>query len=83
MKKFLKEYWMHILIIVVFLILISFFLIRMHIEKLKTVVLYEGGNFRIVSNNDAVYIINDDIYGGIHELKSNQSCGENKTSRTE
>lgn len=82
MKKIFKEHWIEILILFIYLVLMSFFLVRLHLERKKMEVIYEGGNFRIVSYNDAVYIINDDIYGGVHESKSesNQTCGENSVS---
>lgn len=84
MLKFFKEHWISTLIIIVCLVLIIFCLININDQK-KIKVIHDGGNFRIVSYNDATYIINYDIYGGTHEIKSesNQTCGENKAGRTE
>lgn len=80
--KYFKEHWISTLIIIVCLVLILFCL--MYIKDLQKIqVIHDGGNYKIVSYNDATYIINYDIYGGVHELKSNETCGENKTSRTE
>lgn len=80
--KFFKEHWISTLIIIVCLVLILFCL--MYVKDLQKIqVIHDGGNYKIVSYNDATYIINYDIYGGVHELKSNETCGENKASRTE
>lgn len=83
MLKVIKEHWMQILILILYLVLIIFLIVRLHIERQETKVIYDGGNFKIISCNDTTYIINYDIYGGIHEIKSNDTCGENKAGKTQ
>ena len=81
MLKVLKKVFVIVIIISIIIVLGYCSIIR-NKEK-EVIVLYDGGNFKIVSYDDTTYIINYDIYGGMHEFKSDQSCGENKTSRTE
>lgn len=67
-------------IIATLLLIVCLFLVHeLNEQKKNCEVLYDGGNFMIVSHNGTEYIINFDIDGGIHELKRT-TVSENQTS---
>ena len=81
MLKFFKEHWVETLAIVIFLAFILLISYAIYDQK-RIKMIKDYGTFSIISYDGKEYLINYDIYGGIHEYKfeSNETCGENKAS---
>ena len=61
--KFIREHTLSLIIVIFCIIICIFYAIKINQQR-ECQVVYDGGNFIIVSYNGAEYIINKDIYGG-------------------